>query len=305
VNPPLQPDEQTRAGLRGGLAASLAFVLWGILPFFWKALERFDPFVIISHRLLWSLLFIIPLLLWYKEVATTLKALCTPRLVAVHALAGLLLTTNWFFYVLATVTGRILEGALGYFIMPLVTLFIARVVFGEKLSRRQRWAVSLACVGVVLQLVLLGRLPWIALLLAFSFGIYGALRKFSTLSSLPGLAVETTLIAPFALLFLIFAPLSAGLHDAAPVEFTLLVLTGLATATPLLLFAYGTRIIRFSTISILQFIGPSLQFLIGWLVYKEPLELSRMVSFVCIWTGLAIYLADILAHKPKIQPQGL
>jgi len=305
LNPFIPPDKQSKADLRGGIAASLAFVLWGILPFYWKALENFDALVIICHRLLWSFIFLIPLLLYYKQLTTTFNALRNPRLVAIHALAGLLLTTNWFFYVWATLTERIIEGALGYFIMPLVTLLLARIVFGEKLSPRQQWAVSLACTGVVLQLVLLGRLPWIALLLAFSFAIYGALRKHSSLSSLPGLALETMLITPFALLFLIFGPASKNIQDAAPLELTLLILTGIATAIPLLLFAYGTRIIRFSTISILQFIGPSLQFLIGWLYYQESMELPRLLSFILIWTGLALYLADILRNKPKIQPQSL
>ncbi len=277
----------------GGLwMACGAFVLWGLLPIYWKSLESVPPLVVAAHRFAWSFLFLLPLVLARGGGRALVDSFLRPQVLAIHFAAGLFLALNWWLYIWATVNERILDGALGYFINPLVFLLFGRLFFGESLGRRQVWAVGLAACGVAAPVVVAGVFPWVALCLALSFGAYGILRKYSPLGAITGSSLETVLWLPVALVLLWFLP-AVPMMERSPVEIFLLAGSGIVTATPLLLFAAAARRINLGTLGMLQFLGPSLQFLIGWLVYGEALPLWRLGSFVLIWAAIALYISGI------------
>jgi chloramphenicol-sensitive protein RarD len=274
----------------GGRAAAVAaFVMWGVLPVYWKALGAFPPLLVVAHRVCWSW----PILLAVLALLGRLEGLAAvwrrPRLLLLHACAAALLATNWWLYILATLTGRILEGSLGYFLNPIMSFALGWFLLGERPGGRQRLAAAVAMAGVCLQVLALAAVPWIALALALSFSLYGFLRKQSALGALAGTTLETGLVLPPALLLLAAAP-GFGFGGASPGESALLAGAGLATLLPLLCFAFAARRIPLSTLGMLQFIGPTLQFLIGRFVYDEPLPPLRLASFALIWAGLALYL---------------
>jgi chloramphenicol-sensitive protein RarD len=215
--------------------------------------------------------------------------LASPRQFAWHACSGLLLACNWFLYIHATLTNRIIEGSLGYFLTPLLNVALGWLFLGEKSTGRQVVAIGFAVLGVALQAVAVGGMPWIALGLACSFGLYGLARKQSPLGALDGLAVETLLMSPFALAGLWLAPGVAFLSLPLASRW-LLAGSGVVTSIPLLWFAFGARRLRLATLGILQFLVPSLQFTLGCWLYHEPFNLLRLASFVLIWIGVALFL---------------
>jgi len=271
----------------------MAFLLWGILPLYWKQLSFLAPAAIVSQRMLWSLLLLVPILWWRGEVGQLLIALRSPRAVAWQLLSGLLLSSNWLLYVWATLNGRILEGSLGYYLNPFFNMLFGALWFGERHSRPQLAAIALALGGVALQIPGIGRFPWVAICLALSFALYGVVRKRAPLGALAGLTAETALLAPLALVWLLVScPTAAAAFGRGPTQILLVIGTGLVTAVPLLCFGHATRSLRLSTIGIFQFLGPSLQFLIGWQFYHEPMTHVRLLSFCVIWLAIAIYVAN-------------
>lgn len=264
---------------------------------FWKFLAGVPVLEITAHRVLWSLVMLIPVLAVRGSLGEALGAFKSPKTLAVHALAAACLASNWLLYVLAMMTDRVLEGALGYYLNPFLYILLGRVFLGETHSRLQLLSIAIAITGVALQLPAVSGVPWIAIGLAFSFAAYGILKKKSALGAFPGLAVETSILAPVALGFCLFLT-TAGRSSfgADPATTGLLVATGLATATPLLFFARGARSITLSLLGILQFIAPTGQFLVGWLVYDEPLPALRLASFALIWTAVVIYIISL--RKP-------
>lgn len=274
---------------RGVLAACGAFVLWGLLPIYWKALGHMRPPDLIAHRAVWSLLVLLPLAWWLARGRAPLRPPTAAALRA-HTLAALLLGTNWLLYVWATLNERIIEASLGYFLNPLANVLLGALVLGERLSRPQTTAVLLAAAGVAVQVVALGQLPWVALALAATFACYGLVGKLSPLDSVRGLTLETTIAFPVALAWLAW---HSGWHwfdGMDPATAGLVLALGLVTAAPLLLFGIGARRLPLATLGLLQFIAPTLQFLCGWLIYGEPLGLARTISFVIIWTALALFI---------------
>jgi chloramphenicol-sensitive protein RarD len=205
-----------------------------------------------------------------------------------------LISVNWLIYVWAVGNGHVIDASLGYFINPLLNVVLGVLVLGERLNGAQKCAVALAAVGVVYLAVVTGRAPWIALSLAASFGLYGLIRKVIRVEAVPGLATETLLLAPFALLYLWWLEQQGGAafgHAPAHID-VLLVASGLVTALPLALFAFGARRIPLSTVGLVQYIGPTLQFLLGVWVFHEAFDLQRGIGFVFIWTALAIYAGN-------------
>lgn len=282
------------------MAALAAFFLWGILPVFWKLLEFLPAASIVAQRTLWSLCLVLAILFWRGGGRTLLAGLRSPRAVAWHLSSGFLLASNWLLYVWATLNGHIIEAALGYYLNPFFNMLFGALWFGDRNSRWQLAAIALALAGVVLQLPLVGRFPWLALVLALSFSLYAVVRKQAPLGSLPGLAAETSLLAPFALAWLLFSHASAA--DAFGGSWThaaLVIATGLATALPLLFFGHAARTIRLTTLGILQFLGPTIQFFIGWKLYGEPMSGGRLLSFGLIWLAVGIYAADSLGKKDR------
>ena len=283
-----------------GLSAAVgAFVIWGILPIYWKALDRFAALEIVTHRILWSLAFLLVVLTMRRRLACLGRALCEPRQLGTHLLTGGLLLFNWLIYIWATLNGRILECSLGYFMTPLVNVALGCMVLRERLSPRLRRAIALAATGVVLQMLRLTAFPWVALCLAVSFGCYGLIRKQSVLGPAAGLTLETVLLAPVALLYLayIMADGGSGLTEATHGELIGLICTGAVTSVPLLLFASAARALPLHTVGLLQYLAPTLQFLIGWLLYSEALDTLRLASFVLIWIALAQYAAELRSRS--------
>lgn len=285
-----------KTSTQGVASAVAAFVLWGVLPLYWKALQFLEPATIIAQRTLWSLVVLLPLIAWRGLSKELLGALANPRAAAWHLVSGILLASNWLLYVWATLNGRILEGALGYYLNPFLNMLFGALFFGERQSRRQLVAVALALAGVACQFPAVHGLPWVAVALALSFSLYAVVRKKAPLGALAGLTAETTLLTPFAIGWLVLQ-CQAGqpVFGTNGAHLLLVVATGLATATPLLCFNHATRSIPLTTLGILQFIGPTLQFLIGWGLYGETMNPLRLASFALIWLAVALHAADSLA----------
>lgn len=291
---------------RGIALGVSAYVIWGVLPIFWKALESVDSLEILAHRIVWSVGFlavIIALRRSWSQVRS-LSASTIARLLG----AGSLLALNWATYIWAVNNGHIVESSLGYFINPLLNVLLGVVILRERLEAVQWLAVAIAGIGVTYMTVSVGSLPWIALVLATSFAIYALLKKqMRGVGPIESLAVEVTLVLIPALIFLTNLGLGGeGAFGADGVRVTiLLVLTGVATALPLLLFGAAARLIKLSTIGLLQYIAPSLQFLIGVFVYGEIVGRDRLIGFVLVWLALALYTGHGLARLRRGEPQPL
>ena len=290
----------------GVLSAVAAFILWGVLPVFWKALVFLPPASIIAHRTIWSLVVLLPVLALQKQTVTMIRGISSWRGVGWHLLSGCLLGANWLLYVWATLNGRILEGALGYYLNPFLNMLFGALFFGERQTRLQMLAVLVAAAGVACQFQAVKGVPWVALVLALTFALYAVVRKKAPLAALPGLAAETALLAPVALGWLLWqGSHGAALFGGSTTTALLVLSTGIATATPLLCFGHAARTISLTTLGILQFIGPTLQFLIGWHLYGEEMNPMRMLSFGLIWTAVAIYAGEALArNNRKAAPDG-
>lgn len=287
----------------GVLAAATCYLLWGLVPLYWKRLAGVDAVELIAHRHGWSLVLLALLLTGMPDGRReAFRALGSVRSVGRLFVASLLLTTNWLAYVWGVTTGRIVETSLGYFLVPLVSVLAGRFLLREPLRRVQWFAVGTAAIGVGLMITQAGGLPWIALVLAGSWSLYSILRKGSPMGAIPGLAVETLLLAPAAVGFLVWRHVhgEGAFGRINLVGHLLLISSGLVTAVPLLFFAYAAPRIRLSTLGILQYIAPSLQFALGVGVYGESLTTSRLVSFALIWIALGIYCTDSLVAQRKV-----
>lgn len=269
-------------------------MLWGLFPIFWKQLTGVNPVELIAHRIVWSLAFLIPVVIARGTWGDSLRALRNPAAVRVHLLSGALLTMNWLVFVWAVNNGRIVETALGYFLTPLLNVAFGMIFLRERLRVAQGIALAIATAGVAVLVVAYGQLPWVALALAATFGSYGLLRKRSTLGSLSGLTLETMLLMPVALGFLVWQHTAGAgaLGNIGAMQSALVISSGIVTAVPLLLFAQGARLIQLSTVGLLQYIAPSVQFAIGVFVYAEPLPPERLWAFGLIWMALVVYSAD-------------
>lgn len=285
---------------KGAAAAIAAFTLWGLLPAFWKQLDFLPASSIVAHRTIWAFALLLPLLLIRGRLGELLRHLRQPRQAAWLLLSGALLGANWIVYVWATLNDRVLEGALGYYINPFFNILLGWLFLGERYRPAQLAAVLLAAVGVALQFPAIDGVPWVALILGSSFACYGLARKTSELASLPALAGESALLLPVAVAWLLLtSPQPADLYGGDPARIPLLLASGLATISPLMLFSAAARRIRLGTLGILQFLGPTLQFLLGWLVYDEPLSSLRLLSFACVWLAVALYAAASIAQRPR------
>jgi chloramphenicol-sensitive protein RarD len=281
---------------RRGVGYALgAFALWGLFPVYWKQLAAVPALEVVAHRTVWAFGC---LALWvtlrgrWREMRSVVG---TPRTLVALTGSAALIGLTWLLFVWAVTHGHIVDASLGYYLNPLVSVLLGVALLGERLNRGQALAVALAGVGVALLSSSHGGLPWIALALAGSFGLYGLARKTVPAEAMVGLVWETALLAPLATAFLVRAQLrgnGAFLH--APVRISLLlVVGGLVTAVPLALFALGARALPLSTLGLVQYVSPSLQFLLGVFLYREPFGLAHAVSFVFIWTALALLSFDL------------
>lgn len=278
---------------KGALAATAAFSLWAVLPIFWKALEGVPVLETTAHRVAWTLLILIIFLTLKGKLGGIATALQSPKIILIHTTAALCLGGNWLIYVWATLNDRILEGALGYYINPFLYILLGSLFLGEKHSRLQMVAIMIAAAGVALQFPAVKGVPWAAFGLAISFAGYGIIRKKSPLGSFDGLALETSIMLPISITYLVILHQSAGVFGKDSTASLLLITTGVATAAPLLFFARGARSISLSLLGILQFIGPTGQLLIGWLIYHEPMPILRLLSFALIWVAVGVYIFSL------------
>ncbi|MBG0791358.1 MAG: EamA family transporter RarD [Desulfovibrionaceae bacterium] len=278
-----------------GFAAALAaFTAWGLLPIYWKSLITVNPFEILCHRIVWSLVFISVILTLVRGWGETFAAVRSKRDILVLALSSLMIGGNWMLYIWAVNTGHVVETALGYYINPLVNVLFGCLFFRERLKPTQMAAIGLAALGVINAVASHGELPWISLCLAVSFALYGLLRKIAHAESLPGLFLETMVLGPFALAYLVMAEINgtaALFHQSLSIDL-LLVGAGAATASPLIGFAYGARRLRLTVVGLLQYIAPTIAFCLGVFVYREHFTSSHLVTFALIWAGLVVYTVD-------------
>jgi chloramphenicol-sensitive protein RarD len=270
-----------------------AYLCWGLFPLYWKPLESIEPLQIICHRVLWSALFLLLVLSVRRHWSWLAAFRAAPGKLGIFCLSSTMLTANWLMYIWAVNAGHIVESSLGYFINPLVNVLLGRLFLGEQLGKMQKVAVLLAACGVMWMTLQLGAFPWISLGLALSFGVYGLLRKQAPLPSLEGLTLETLLMAPLALIVLaVFEFRGTGCfgHIGWKLD-TMLMGAGVITTVPLLLFAHGARRLKLATIGLIQYISPTLQLLLGVLLYHEAFDSARAVGFALIWAGLLVYTA--------------
>ncbi|SCY37227.1 EamA family transporter RarD [Desulfoluna spongiiphila] len=285
---------ETATGL---LVTMQAFLIWGLSPIYWNHISHVPAFETLMHRVVWSLAFLLPILIFQKKMGPFFKALTNLRTMAVLTLTTCLVGGNWFLFIWSINHGHVMQTSLGYYINPLVTVFLGMIFLKEKLTARQKVAVLLAGLGVAWLTIDYGTLPWVSLALPFSFAFYGLIRKVVDVGPLVGLTVETLLMAIPATIYLGYLGATgegAFLHSGRATDL-LLIGTALMTALPLLLFNLGAKALSLSTIGFIQYLAPTCTFLLAVFYFKEPLDPSLVRTFVLIWSALALVTWDSIA----------
>ena len=287
--------------LVGLAAAAAAFLIWGLSPIYWKSLKSVPAFEILMHRMVWSFVFLLPLIAGKRRFTEFRAALASRQSLAALTASTLLVGMNWFLFIWAINSGHILQTSLGYYINPLVNVFLGMVFLKERLRPFQIAAVVLAAISVSILTFGYGRFPWVALTLAFSFGFYGLIRKIAPVGAVVGLAVETLIMSLPAVAYLIYLDaVGAGNFLRGSWQASALLMgAALVTALPLLLFTTGARRLHLSTVGFLQYIAPSCTFLLAVFVYGEPLDAAKFKAFLLIWAALAVYSMDSVRHYRK------
>jgi chloramphenicol-sensitive protein RarD len=282
----------------GFWAGVAAYTIWGLVPLYWKLLKHVPAIQVLGHRIVWSLAVLLILVAGRRRARAAL-ANVSRRVVGLYAIAAVLIAANWFLYIFAVNAGFIVETSLGYYITPLVNVLFGVVFFHERMRPAQWLAIAIAAAGVIQLTWAYGALPWIAFGLAASFGTYGLVKKKATLDPLEGLTLETAILAPVAIVYLVVLHRTgegAFLRTGAASD-AFMIGGGLVTTIPLLMFAAAVRTVPLSVIGILQYIGPTLQFLLGVFVYDEPFSRTQFIGFSIVWTALAIYAGDSLRAR--------
>lgn len=285
---PAGSGEDVRMGV---IAALSAYGLWGFLPIFFKAIDYVDPVLVVAMRIAFSLVFVAIVLAVRSQMGEVRAALRDRKALLTLTVSAVLVAGNWLTFIWAVANERILDTAFGYFINPMVSVLIGLVLLGERLSRMQWIAISLAAIAIGVQVVGLGSLPWVAIVLALSFAFYGYVRKTVNVGSSAGLMVETIVLLPPAFAYIAYVLLAGPMpaYLSEPQTLVLLALTGPATAIPLMLFAFAARQLRLSTIGMFQYIAPSMGFVTAIVLFGEPLEMPRLISFALIWVSLVVF----------------
>lgn len=293
---------QSNTQIRQGVLYALgAYGLWGIAPIYFKQLSAISAFEILSHRVIWSCVFIILLLFITKGWTQVHRVLQNPRQVLVLLVTSLLIGSNWLIYIWAINNDHLLDASLGYFINPLVNVVVGMIFLQERFRRLQWFAVILAALGVIIEILKFGSLPWIAIALAFTFSFYGLLRKQLKLGALSGLCIETSVLLPIALIYLVGFDHSTSKNLLNnPLSLDLLLMSaGIVTTVPLLFFAGAATRLRLSTLGFFQYIAPTLMFLLAVLGYGEPLSMSKLITFGFIWVALATFMMDAVIERRR------
>lgn len=296
----MQTDTQNSN--KGILFALSAYGMWGLFPIYFKSVASVSPFEVLSHRIIWSVIFMALFIAASGRWQELMRNIRQKRLLLNLTVSAILISINWVVFIWSVGQGHILDTSMGYFINPLVSLLLGMVILGERLRIIQWLAVLMAVAGVAYQLILLGSLPWVALVLACSFGTYGLLRKQIVVDPFSGLLIETLILSPFALLYLFCLTQHNELvFLSESVQMSgLLVAAGIVTSVPLICFAAGARRLTLTINGLLMYITPSLTFILAVVVYDEPLHPDRLVTFALIWTGLILFTAEGVWQSTKI-----
>ncbi len=295
---------------RKGAALALgAYFMWGTFPAYFKMMSVVPPLEVLAHRIIWSAAFLALFVIVTGEVAKLRATFRDRKALMVLVCTTLLISTNWFVFIYAVTIGKVLESSLGYFINPLVSILLASVFLRERLTGRQTISIALAAAGVVIQTIIVGSLPVISLILAFTFGLYGLIRKAAHVPAVTGLAVETMLTSPLALVYLGYLMVSGKAVFLAGSSGTsaLLLTTGVITATPLIFYGGALNRLRLSTLGIMQYIVPTAHFIWAVFVFGEKFTVAHMISFGFIWAGLVLYTSEslgVMKLKPATQAAG-
>ncbi len=289
-------------GILNGIAA---YALWGFFPIYWKLLHEVPALQVIGHRIGWSFILLIAYILFTRQWQDFRSAAIAAKTIAIYSIAAVLLSINWLVYVWGVNSGFIVETSLGYFINPLLSVLLGVIFLRERLRLAQWVPVALAAAGVTYLTIVYGRPPWIALSLAFTFGFYGFVKKLAPLGSLYGLTLETAIVFPVALIYLAateFNGTGAFLHQGSFID-VVLIGAGAVTTIPLLMFATAAKQIPLTVIGLLQYIAPTIQFLIGVFVYKEPFDQTHLIGFAIVWVALIIFwLENFFSNRIAVQP---
>ena len=284
-------DKDLRQGVIFALAA---YTIWGIAPVYFKSVAHVPAFEVLVHRIIWSVVFLLLFIGATGRLGKVMAVFKQPRLLGGLVVTALIISLNWLVFIWAVAEGRILETSLGYFINPLISVFLGMVFLSERLRPMQWLALSFAAMGVLYQLIEFGSLPWVGLVLAFSFGFYGLLRKQLVVEAVPGLFIETLIVLPVGLIALGWMQSEGTLvfgHQSLQTDL-LLIAAGLVTTFPLLFFAGAARRLAFSMIGFFQYLAPSITFVLAVYVYEEPLDSSKLVTFALIWLGLLLFTGE-------------
>ena len=283
---------------KGLLTVLSAFLIWGCFPLYFKELIEYDAIEIIVHRVVWTFVILLGITIITRRFRWIDQIKKQPKWLFLTFLASILIATNWLVYVWAVTHDQVLEASLGYFIHPLVGVLFSMLIFKEKLRLMQKLAVLLAAAAVGIQIVWMGGLPWVSMLLPLSWGLYGVIQRQTPFDALDGLFLETALLVPISLIWLQFSHVaSSSMAFWVSSEIWLLMLAGPVTLVPLLLYNISTKLVQFNTLSFLNYLTPSLIFLLAIFYYHEPFDAKRLLVFVLIWVGLLMFSADMLKHK--------
>ncbi|OOS25103.1 EamA family transporter RarD [Moraxella pluranimalium] len=293
-----QPTKTVKTTTQGIITALVAFLLWGNFPLYFKELSHYDAIEVIVHRVVWTFVLLLVVLTLSHRTAWLGVIRHQPKWLGITFIAALLIGTNWLTYVWAVTHDQVLEASLGYFINPLMGVALSLVFLKEKLRPLQKIAVLLATIAVGIQVVWLGGLPWVSLLLALSFSVYGIIQRQTPFDAIDGLFLETALLLPLCLLWLSQAGVASSSLDLwLSADIWLLMLSGPITLIPLLLYNKSTKMVSFTLLSFMGYLTPSIVFLLAVFLYKEPFSIQNIVVFGLIWSALAIFSADLLQRK--------
>lgn len=288
------PDADQKSSRNGFIFGLVAYSIWGFFPAYFKMLKHLDPLLVVSHRISWSIFFLFLIISFRRSFSELAETLRDRRALIYLFVTAILISTNWLVFIFAVKAGEVLQSSLGYFMTPLLSVLLGVLLLRERLNILQIASIVLAVAGVGIQVFAVGKLPIVALTLAATFGLYGFLRKIAPVESLTGLTIETGMLAPIALGFIIYSGSANGGHyvGTTTLDTLLLPLAGVVTAVPLLLFAAAAKRLRMTTIGFLQYITPSLHFLQAVFLYGEEFSGAHLASFCCIWVGLLLYSVD-------------
>ena len=290
---------ENNSSKNGAFSAISAYILWGFAPLYFKLLTDIAPAEILMHRIVWSSVILLVMIITMQNWSQLVAVLKQPKLVINLSLSASFLAVNWFLFIWAVNNDHLLDASLGYYINPLFNVVLGMLFFEERLRRNQLIAVGLAFIGVLIQLIVLGTLPLISIILAATFGIYGLIRKKIAVNSFVGLFIESLLMLPLAIIYWCYF-VNSGTSDMSLNTNTLnitLIMAGVVTTAPLLCFTAAAKRLTLSTLGFFQYLGPSIMFILATFYYQETLKTAELITFICIWSALAIYSLDSLKKR--------